>query len=289
MGTADRPYSGGETAGNFQRLTPVVKALLIANLAVFFIDAVVFEGRIWNLGRFTVESAVFEGKIWEFFTFQFLHGGVFHVLVNSIGLFFFGPFLERWWGASRFLAFYLACGVAGALFYALLLFIGIFPPSTTEATPLVGASAGIYGILVGVAMIAPTMRVSLLFPPIELSMRQLAIAILAIAVGSILLQFGNEGGEAGHLGGAILGYLLVKQPRLLGWIRRSGDEVEIIRPKAFVRRSEAKLRPRSHIDLNTQNEVDRILDKISRDGLQSLTPAEREVLQRASKSHQADP
>lgn len=289
MGTADRQYSDGGGTGNLQRLTPVVKTLLIANLAVFFIDAVVFEGLIWNFGRFTVESAVMHGKLWEFVTFQFLHGGVFHVLVNSIGLFFFGPFMERWWGGSRFLAFYLLCGLAGAAFYVMLFFAGVFPPTTTSATALVGASAGIYGILAGVALIAPNMRVALLFPPIELSMRQLAIAIMVIAVGSILLQFGNEGGEAGHLGGAILGYLLVKQPRLLGWAQRREERVEIIRPKAFTRRSEPKIRPRSGIDLTTQTEVDRILDKISRDGFQSLTQAERDVLHRASKSHQSDP
>lgn len=269
-----------------QRLTPVVKVLLIANLAIFFGDLLLFNGSLRQIGRFTVESAVLHGRVWEFFTFQFLHGSLGHVAFNMIGLFFFGPIIERWWGSRRFTAFYLLCGVAGAVFYSLLFFLGVFPASTTTLTGLVGASAGIYGILIGVAVIAPDIRMALIFPPIELSAKQLALAVLAIAVVSIALRFGNEGGEAGHLGGAMLGYLLIKRKHLLSWARARDQEVEIIRPRAFVRRSEPKLRPRSEIDLTTQTKVDDILDKISRDGFQSLTTAEREILEKAAKKSQ---
>jgi len=286
MGTAEREYSRGPGGGALQRLTPVVKVLLIANLAIFFGDLLLFNGSLRQIGRFTVESAVLHGRVWEFFTFQFLHGSLGHVAFNMIGLFFFGPIIERWWGSRRFTAFYLLCGVAGALFYSLLFFLGVFPASTTTLTGLVGASAGIYGILIGVAVIAPDIRMALIFPPIELSAKQLALAVLAIAVVSIALRFGNEGGEAGHLGGAMLGYLLIKRKHLLSWARARDQEVEIIRPRAFVRRSEPKLRPRSEIDLTTQTKVDEILDKISRDGFQSLTTAERQILERAAKKSQ---
>ena len=115
----------------------------------------------------------------------------------------------------------------GAVFFTLLVLLGLLPGDDLW-TPLVGASAGIYGILIGVAVIAPNLRVALLFPPIELSMRQLAIALMVISAGSILLKFGgNEGGEAGHLGGAILGFILMRFPRLLG----GEPGVEVIRPK----------------------------------------------------------
>jgi hypothetical protein len=125
------------------------------------------------------------------------------------------------------------------------------------------------------------MRVTLLFPPVEMSMRQLAIAVLAFAAGSVLFRLGgNEGGEAGHLGGAILGFLLVKFPVLLGqgWETRP----KVIRPKAFARQ-EPKLRPRTRVDLATRDEIDRILDKISREGLQSLTQEERDRLRSAAE------
>lgn len=292
MGMSDRDY--GQTrqwagAGRSQ-LTPVVKWLVILNLAVFFGDILFFDNALYRWGRFTMDSALGHGRIWEFLTFQFLHGSVLHVLFNMLVMFFFGPWAERLWGARRFLVYYLLCGVAGAAFYTMLSWLGVLqqrpgdPP--LELLPLIGASAGIYGILVGVAVIAPDLRVMLYFPPIEMSMRQLAIILLAIAAVTVVLGLGdNAGGEAGHLGGAILGFVLMRQPWLLNWTDGRGSGVDIMRPKAFSGRSEAKLRPRTEIDLQAQTEVDRILDKISQQGFQSLTPAERETLQRAATSN----
>ncbi|MEO8615476.1 MAG: rhomboid family intramembrane serine protease [Luteolibacter sp.] len=274
--------------GMMAQLTPVVKWLLILNLGIYFLDTLVLkgdmpDGPIRSFGAFAIRSAVFEGKIWEFITFQFIHGFVGHVLFNCLGIFFFGPWLERWWGSRKFLIFYLLCGAAGAVFFTLLVLLGILPHNNYESG-LVGASAGIYGILIGVAVIAPSLRVALLFPPIELSMRQLAVALMAISIGSIILKLGgNEGGEAGHLGGAILGFILVRYPRLLG---RSG-EVEIFRPTAFSHPPETKIRPRSAMEKGQDSELDRILDKISAQGFQSLTDEERATLQRVSDSQKS--
>lgn len=278
------------------RLTPVVKWLLIANAGIFILDYLVLPGvmgitvsdfsppPLLRWGAFAIRSALMEFRLWEFVSFQFLHGSVGHVLFNCLGLYFFGPWLERWWGSGKFLAFYLLCGAAGAAFFTLLTFLHILPGGLE--TPLVGASAGIYGILIGVAVIAPDLRVMLLFPPIELSMRQLAIGLMIISAGAILLSLGgNEGGEAGHLGGAILGFILMRYPRLLG-----GDpRVETIRPPAFRPRQEPKLKPRSRLLDEEDSAVDSILDKVSRDGFQSLTDAERETLRRASERQRQQP
>jgi membrane associated rhomboid family serine protease len=294
MGVAEREYSKG--GGMLAQLTPVVKCLLILNLGIYFGDLLLFDSAIRSQYAFTIQSAVAERRYWEFLTFQFIHGSVGHVLFNCIGLFFFGPWMERWWGAKRFILFYLVCGAAGGLFYTILVSAGTLPQTilaelangkvvSVPATlvPLVGASAGIYGILIGVAVIAPSLRVSLLFPPITLSMRQLALTILAIAVGSIVLRVGgNEGGEAGHLGGAIMGFVLMK---MQGWMesrrgttgRRSGRPTSDFTPK---------IRPRTMVDLNGSSEVDVILEKISRDGFQSLTEEERDVLHKAAESDQ---
>ena len=284
MGAVDRDYSRNENgrSGPTGNLTPVVKWLLIANLAIYFGDILFLNGLLRNFGEFTINSAILHGQIWKFITFQFLHGGVAHVLFNSIGLFIFGPWMERWWGPRRFVFFYLLCGAAGALFYALLTFTHILEFDLN--IPLVGASAGIYGILVGVAMIAPNLRVMLIFPPIELSIRQMAMGILAFAVVVIVFNLDNAGGQAGHLGGALLGFLLVKFPDLLGWAEKHDNDVEIIRPKRFAFRPESKLKPRTQVNLERDTEVDRILDKISREGLHSITDEEREKLNRASKN-----
>lgn len=280
MGLADRSYqqrANRRGEGLFAQISPVVKWLLISNLVIFFIDLFFLGHRIQEFGAFTIETGIFGGRIWEFVSFQFLHGSLGHVMFNCIGIFFFGPPMERWWGSRKFTLFYLLCGVGGAVFYSLLVFVGILP-SNDFYTPLVGASAGIYGILIGIAVIAPNLRVALLFPPIELSMRQMAIALMAISVGSILLKLGgNEGGEAGHLGGAIFGYLLMRYPKLLG----AGDVI-IIPPPLPNASHPAKIRPRSDLFQTQDSVIDAILDKISSDGFQSLTEEERAILQQAA-------
>lgn len=279
------------------RLTPVVKWLLILNLGIYFVDLMLkvepFPGPIRQECAFTIKSAILEHRYWEFLSFQFMHGSIGHVFFNSMGLFFFGPLMERWWGSGRFLFFYLVCGAAGAVLYSSLVFAHILPSMvvvelasggqkllSATLVPLVGASAGIYGILAGIAVIAPALQVTLLFPPITLTMRQLALALLAIAVGAIALRLGgNEGGEAGHLGGAIMGFFMVKAHVWMGWTQaglggRRGRPVSDFTPK---------IRPRTILDLNASTEVDRILEKISRDGFQSLTDEERELLHKAAK------
>ena len=286
MGIADRDYHRRDRPGEggaMSRLTPVVMFLLIANCAVYFVDLLLVDsagGRPFrNFGVFTIESGINEGRIWEFLTFQFLHADLFHLLANMLGIFFFGPWLERWWGSRKFLAYYLICGVAGAAFYTLLVSLGALPGDGPQSG-LLGASAGIYGILIGVAFIAPNLRVALLFPPIELSMRQLALALIAIAGGSIILRLGgNEGGEAGHLGGAIVGFIIMRFPNLLG----GSSGLVLVHRAPTMPPSLPKLRPRSELELRQDTAVDAILDKISREGFQSLTAEEREFLQKASE------
>jgi membrane associated rhomboid family serine protease len=304
MGLADRDYQRRhpDSGGFMSRLTPVVKWLLFANVAVFFID--MFAGHPFReFGAFATESALSEFKLWEFVTFQFIHDSVGHLLFNMIGLYFFGPLIERWWGSRKFVCFYLLCGCAGASFFALLTYLNLLPEIQIPLSVaknlgiegrlnsagmvivpqgLIGASAGIYGILVGVAVIAPNLRVMLLFPPIELTMRQLAIAAMTISIGAILLRLGgNEGGEAGHLGGAILGFFLVRYPGMLG-------KGTVPRPPRLQRTYEPKLRPRSDVLRQRDDAVDLILDKISREGFQSLTADEREVLRKASENNNSE-
>jgi len=133
-------------------------------------------------------------------------------------------------------------------------------------------------LLIGTAVIAPDARVQLLFPPMNLAMRTFALGLMGFAVVMIAFNYRNAGGEAGHLGGAVAGYLLMKFPGLL-WRGKRRRKVEIIRPKAFRSGGESKLRPRSKWAGGDDNEVNRILEKVSRDGLGSLTDEERRTLQ----------
>ncbi len=287
MGTSERDYAAMRS--KTPSLPPVTKWLIIVNLVIFFVDLFLTKqgqerGPIKDAGAFAIQSGILDGQVWKFLTFQFIHDSLGHVAFNCVGIYFFGPWMENWWGSRRFSIFYLLCGAAGAAFYSLLVFIRFLPDD--YQTGLVGASAGIYGILIGVAVIAPNLRVRLLIPPVELSIRTMAMLVLGIAVVSILLGLGgNEGGEAGHLGGAILGFILVKG-RLLLAKRKVAPTIRRARPSTSPQSyGEPKLRPRTEIDLAASSEIDRILDKISQHGFQSLTDEERGLLRKASESH----
>lgn len=288
MGFAEREYSEKRSgaAGFMASLTPVVKWLLILNVGIFLVDMFTHRA-LANWGVFSVRSALMEGRVWEFITFQFLHASVGHILFNAMGLYFFGPWMERYWGSRKFLVFYLLCGIGGAAFYTFLSAVNILPFGMNSY--LLGASAGIYGILVGIAVTAPEMRVAFMLV-IEMTMRQMALVMIAIGVLSIVFEWDNAGGEAGHLGGVLVGYLLMRYPKLISWAQPRDAEVNIIRPKAFSRRrAEAKIKPRTSVNLKTSTEVDAILDKMLEKGRESLTDEEREILKRASETHTHKP
>jgi len=306
MGISDRQYQQlpprqayGDGIGAPSRLSnsPVVKWLLIINVAVWLLDMVTNSApqtqrsMLWVWGHFSVALAVEQFELWRFISFQFLHANGHHLLVNMLGLFFFGHFCERWWGSRRFLFYYLATGTSGALLYVLLFSAGWFGSApipigggeTIAASyqPMVGASAGIFGILACVAVIAPNLRV-LLFFFIPMTMRTFAVLALGISVVVIVFNLNNAGGEAGHLGGAILGFILMRNPQWLSFI--SNDAV-IAKKRRVVDATilrERKLGPRININLD-DTEVDRILDKVSREGLQSLTEEERDVLKKVAE------
>jgi membrane associated rhomboid family serine protease len=277
MGYQDRHYyddGGGPRMGGF-RGGSMVSYLLIINCVVFLINGIFMMGTrvpAWmvpvEIGAFTVEKAVYGGQLWRFVTYQFLHGGFMHILFNMIGLYFFGPMMEQWWGSKRFLAFYLLCGIAGALPMILLVMLGVFPASVG----LVGASGALYGILIGAAALYPNQTVQLLIPPIPLKLRTMAIVFLAISFVSVLAG-ANDGGNAAHLAGAALGFFLVKKPGLLNWADRFSPQA--IQDGYTKGRYEKKLKQ----EQASREEVDRILAKVSDEGLQSLTKREKKILQ----------
>ena len=285
MGYADREYfrdGGGSSSGRLAR-TPVVKWLLILNLGVFVLGLLLdLRDAFEAVGCFTVEKGIMGFQIWRFITFQFLHGDFGHLLFNSIAIYFFGAFVEQQLRSRAFLAFYLLCGGAGALGYAVLVSINSDPD-----IGVVGASGGIFGILAVAALIAPDMRVQLLFPPVTLTMRLLAIIMLAWGAFVVLSGGRNAGGEAGHLGGALAGFLMWKIPMLRQFLqnlarsqggasrKRGGFGIRITKEKkSYTRKLGPKIKDRG----GDAAAVDRILDKINEHGLQSLTEEERRLL-----------
>ncbi len=215
----------------------VASWLIILNVVVFVLDHMIFArpgsvvmtergparlndvpSALFVWGHFSLDTAIHHAQAWRFLSFQFLHANLTHLLGNMIGLFVFGQLIERHLGRRRFLAFYLLCGIAGPVMYVLLQFAGIFP--SAAATPMVGASAGVFGILAASAVVAPRQIVHMVFPPMPIRLRTLALVLLGVAAFTVFTHGPNAGGEAAHLGGAALGWLLITRPSLLDWVER---------------------------------------------------------------------
>jgi membrane associated rhomboid family serine protease len=245
MGFQDRDYyreprgSGRGAVFGGMSMWSVTTWLIVINIAVFILDRVLermgvlglipigIEGHqiyarrallLESLGNFSTYSAIFHLQVWRFLTFQFLHANITHIFFNMLALYFFGPLVESFLGSRRYLAFYLITGACGALGY---LFLGAMHVLISNPfVPLIGASAGIFGVLVAAALIAPDTTVMLLFPPIPLKLKTLAWIFIGIAVFSIFTAEANAGGEAAHLGGAVGGYLLIRYPQALAIFAR---------------------------------------------------------------------
>ncbi len=244
MGIYDRDYYRSPSPrggfGSFSMVT-VTTWLIIINVAVFLIDAILYHQTLRSLdpeayqiperlrpyygipnagpletwGAFSVQTAVSQHQIWRFFTYQFLHANFQHLLFNMLGLYFFGPIVESYLGVRRYLAFYLLCGCSGALFYLALFYLGPLYGEGGYIAHLVGASAGIYGVLIAGAVLAPNVTVMLMFPPIPIQLKYFALFLVALAAYTAFTNGNNAGGQAAHLGGAGLGYLLIRNPQVL--------------------------------------------------------------------------
>lgn len=219
----------------------IIKGLIAINVAVFVLGLM---RQVPNMGgepvplpmvygSYSFEDCFDLGEYWRLITYQFVHADMGHILFNMIALWFFGRAVCSMMGAFRFLLFYLGCGVVGALFSSLLMSQGLCMREELAALseyipfwkmiPMVGASGSIYGVIAAAAVMFPYARVALWFPPIEMSVRTFALAVLAIALVVIAMNWNNAGGEAGHLGGMLCGFSVMGiwvLYRKLMWNRR---------------------------------------------------------------------
>jgi membrane associated rhomboid family serine protease len=185
-------------------IPPVTLALLSANIIVFLLQM--------SAGSPLVEwFALWPGRnfaVWQLVTYSFLHGGMYHLLFNMIGLYMFGSDIERLFGSRFYAWYYFAAVVVAALCH--LVVTGMMGGLEI---PTVGASGGIYGLLLAFGWYFPHRRVMLLFPPIPMSARTFVIAF-----GALELFFGVTGTAAGvahfaHLGGMLGGWLMIEARR----------------------------------------------------------------------------
>lgn len=307
--------------------------IIVINVAVFVLDTLLTKVSHYSItlrdfqtgqlvqspmlpltywGHFSTWEVFKEYQVWRFITFQFLHANLLHILFNMMALYVFGPMVEQHLGSRRYLAFYLLCGCAGAAVYLLLNLAGLLYASATGGVlplllvhdphmPLVGASAGIFGVLLAAAYLRPNQIITLLIffiLPLSMRIKTLAYGLVFIAIFVLVTGGDNAGGQAGHIGGAALGFVLIRHSNWLNWalwlpldgLKKRGHHAfggppsagggrefftgaPAKKPGFFERRQQAK--ERSEVD-----EVDRILAKIATQGMGSLSDRERQVLER---------
>ena len=269
-------YSDGSSynvTGN-SSLTPAVKWLMIANGIGFGLQ-IVFYLLNWRLEPYLALSPVRVINslwLWQLLTCAFLHSlqDIFHILFNMLALYFFGCMVERHYGTRKFLAFYLTCAVFASLVYTACQLI------TATYMLALGASGAIMGVLMVAACHYPNDIVYYLLFPIRL--RTLAWIFIGINLYMAIMAPDNQVGATAHLGGLLFGYLYYRYgDRAHRYIDRIGE-----RAVAQYERHDYKR------TMQLREEVDRLLDKISREGLNSLSQQERQFLHKASKEYQKD-
>jgi membrane associated rhomboid family serine protease len=205
----------------YPALPPVIKLLLIANGLVFlaelrYAEVLVTWLALWPnevLNPLGAPAGMPHFWPWQLITYGFLHGGLAHLLLNMYALWLFGMRLEYRWGSQAFALYYFTCLVGAALTQLLVAHLGGGP---SEIYPTLGASGGVFGVLLAYGLTYPNDRLLLLFPPIPIKAKW-----FALGYGVVELVFGVTGTAAGvahfaHLGGMLFGFLM-----LLYW-RRTG-------------------------------------------------------------------
>lgn len=281
--------------GGFKFFPPVIKTLLISNVALFLLAVFFGMFRIGSIPLAAIINYVFalypigEGfQVWQLVTYMFMHGGFTHLFFNMFALWMFGMELENEWGSKKFLLYYMVCGIGAGISN---LFVG---PLFGPAGPTVGASGAIYGVLLAFGLMYPDRPIFVYFLlPIRARYFVLLYIVLEVYAGVT----GSSDGIAhfAHLGGAAVGFifLLFDANRIpwQSWI--GGWRTRIVRPvgygNSYNRQSQRTVSDARYYDVNddgesvSQERIDEILDKIGKNGYQNLTEEEKRILFDASK------
>lgn len=299
-------YNPKEELLKFLRRGSIVMRLLIINVAVWLLVSVVLvfaflfniaeegaQGVIIDL--FAVPSSLGELALrpWTLFTYMFLHINFFHILFNMLWLYWFGRIFLEFLGKRQLLATYILGGLAGGVLY--IFAYNVFPVFS-EALPFshaLGASAAVMAIVTAIAFYTPNYSIHLFLIG---RIRIVYIAIVLFVLDFFMIRSGNSGGHIAHIGGAIYGFIYA------GYLRRGRDWSNII--DLFSMRGLKRYftttkkpgggedfgRPISDEEYNyhkaeQQKIIDRILDKISKSGYDSLTKEEKEILFKSSNKN----
>jgi membrane associated rhomboid family serine protease len=217
----------------FDRITPIVKQLLIANVAIFIISQLAQQFFYSNFAFFNPILPNSEQlmnpnfKPWQVLTYMFMHGSMGHLFSNMFGLFIFGSTLETFMGSKKFVIYYIITGVGAAVLNSMLntyemsqLLADSEPYWRQAMTPMVGASGAIFGILVAFGVLFPNVELMLLFFPVPIKAKYFVIlyGLYELYAGTAGLQEGVA--HFAHIGGLITGLVLLK---FFGFDERQGQ------------------------------------------------------------------
>ncbi|MBL7848321.1 MAG: rhomboid family intramembrane serine protease [Cyclobacteriaceae bacterium] len=278
--------------------------LILINVAVFVVLAIFMVFSLWfGFGnvfevvhkQFSLPSGFgdFVTRPWTLITYFFTHDlrGLMHILFNMLALYWFGKLLVSYLGSDKVIAVYVLGGLAGGALYLMVYNLIPNPPEFLSGrAELVGASASVFAIMVAAATLLPDYTFFLLFfGPVKIKWIA-AIYIFLSFLGSVGQ---NAGGEIAHLGGALIGFVYIKQLQVGvnwgGWITATLNGIAGLfssrrTVKVTYRKEASAKRPHSATPSSiSQQEIDAILDKISEGGYESLSKDEREKLFKASK------
>jgi membrane associated rhomboid family serine protease len=245
-------------------MTPWVLRLIVANVAIYFLQV---SGTL-SFDRFVFVPQLVLVQPWSIVTYMFLHGGGSHLFFNMLGLFFFGSRVEMRLGGDRFLWLYFISGIAGALLSFVL----------SPGAAIIGASGGVYGIMMAFAMFWPREPIYI-WGVVPIEVRWLVVIYTAFSVLGGVGATGDNVAHFAHLGGFVGAFLY------LSWVKKragiSSFRQKVNKPTVEAKRVVTLSRDQLKLDgvhALTREEVDRILDKISSHGIQSLTPEEMRFL-----------
>jgi membrane associated rhomboid family serine protease len=187
----------------FDRITPINKALIIANVGVFILQRLLGGVVDWYFALWPPQTPPFQP--WQFLTYGFLHGSWTHLFFNMFALFMFGSEIERLFGPKRYLIYYLLCVVGAAAMHVIVVTQANLPPA-----PTVGASGAVFGLLLAFGMAYPKRMIMLIFPPIPMP-----AWLFVTLYGLIELYLGITQTMSGiahfaHLGGMATGFVVIR-------------------------------------------------------------------------------
>ena len=295
--------------GGFFSFPPVIKNLLIINGVVFFIqllmDNFTFSGYpAWYLlnkwfalnpiSGVNAAGEPFNFQVWQLITYQFMHGGFTHILFNMFALWMFGSSIEDVFGSKKFLIFYLLAGVSAGLLH---LFVSPLLGGAPAVT--IGASGSIYGVLIAYALFFPD---NLIFLYFLIPVKAKYLIGFLVVIEFLAVDSASSGvAHLAHLGGALFGFLYImfdknsyvslKNLFNRNFYYKSKPKRDIFtNPFSRSSQTDNDVQDANYYDINkkdeyevSQEEIDKILDKISQSGYQNLTDREKKILFQASK------